>query len=71
MPKASKQSFCLTPQEQEALLRAQQRLAAKGMVRNQSDVIRCAIGQLDRLDDEALKAAAAATPRMKPGRRPE
>ena len=70
MPKVPKQSFCLMPQEQDALLRAQQRLAVRGIVRNQSEVIRCAIGQLDRLDDEALEAAVAATPRKKPGRRP-
>jgi Arc/MetJ-type ribon-helix-helix transcriptional regulator len=64
-------SFCLTDEEIDAVDSARQRLGKCGIMKNRSEVVRCAINALSALSDADLVRAATHTVRLKPGRKPE
>jgi hypothetical protein len=62
-------SFCLTPEEVEAVETARRRLGAAGILLNRSETIRAAIASLGDLNTAALKGVAVKTQHLKPGRK--
>ena len=65
----SKISFCLTEEESKTVDAARQRLAVKGVFKNQSEVIRAAIRMLSSTTDTDLVSSAEEILQLKPGRK--
>jgi len=70
MRSSPKISFCLTDDELQLVDDARIRVAASGVLKNRSEIIRAAIGVLRTLAQDELVAAVASIDRLVPGRKP-
>ena len=68
--RTSKICFCLTEEEEGFIEAARTRMAADGIFRNQSEVIRAAVRMLNSMPQPQLIEAAEGIRRLVPGRRP-